>query len=296
MELSDLRYFFNVAVTGSFSRGAALSHVSPPAISKTIRKLEAELGASLFTRTTRRVSLTDLGERLRRRCLTIFDELEGLELDLEEARTTVGGALRIGAMEVFSIRLLPAALSRLLSAHPLVVPESHELVPQEMERLIVEGRLDLGLTIGAGNVRGVRYQSIGRSPGVLVCGRGHPLYRRGRVVDADLQRYAFVAPRFLGKEHLPALDQFPEEAHARRIGATIELLQMGVELCAVGSFIGFFPEVCVREHLHRGRLRKLSGVRFGVDFDLQALTRADGAEKRTALLLIEHLRAVSAGR
>jgi len=288
MELSDLRYFLNVATTRSFSKGAVLSHVSPPAISKTIQKLEAELGTMLFTRTTRRVIVTEAGERLRKGCVKIFDELDRVRQDLDEAHTTLRGELRIGAMEVFSIRLLPLALSRLLRAHPQIFSECHELVPQDMERLVVDGRLDVGFTIGAGRLKGVRYQSIGRSPGVLVCGRRHPLYRRGRIRTAELQQYPFVAPRFLGMEALPVLDQFPDK-HVRKIGATIELLQMGVQLVMEGDYLGFFPEVCVREHLDRKQLRTLTGAHFGVSFDLQALTRADAVPKRAVGLLIKEL-------
>ena len=293
VELSDLRYFLNVATVRSFSKGATISHVSPPAISKTIHKLEAELGAKLFTRTTRRVILTEAGELLRKRCLKIFDEIDGARQDLEEVHTTVCGPLRIGAMEVFSIRLLPLALSRLLRAHPLVSSQSHEMVPQEMERLIIEGRLDVGFTIGAGKLRGVSYHTVGRSPGVLVCGRGHPLYRRRRISAADISRHPFVAPRFLGMEHLPVLDQFPENRHPRKIDATIELLQMGIELVCEGNYLGFFPEVCVHEQLDRKRLRTLRGVQFGVSFDLQALTRAGVTPKRSVVLLIEELTKIS---
>src|SRR5688500_20187318 len=68
VELTDLRHFFPVAATGSFGRGARLSHVSPPAVSKAVRKLEDELGARLFQRTTRSVRLTPAGEALRARC------------------------------------------------------------------------------------------------------------------------------------------------------------------------------------------------------------------------------------
>src|SRR5262249_12939812 len=114
MELTDLRYFVNVATVKSFSKGAALSHVSPPAISKTIGKLESELGSPLFIRTTRRVLLTDSGEMVFRRCKRIFDELDGMRRDIDEASTTVAGELRIGAMEVFSLQLLPTALAELV--------------------------------------------------------------------------------------------------------------------------------------------------------------------------------------
>jgi DNA-binding transcriptional LysR family regulator len=290
MELTDLRYFGNVASARSFSKGARLSHVSASAISKTIQKLEEELGCLLFTRTTRRVELTEAGLRLQRRCIAIFAEVDGLRADVAHAEDAVVGELRIGAMEVFSTKLLPAALSELVGAHPLVVPSAHEMVPQEMERLLGDGRLDVAFTIGATRTRGVTVLDLGRSPGVLVCGRGHPLYRGGVVRAADLERHPFVVPRFLGLEQLPALDQFPERAHPRTVGATIELMQMGIELATGGRYLGFFPEVCVREQLQQRRLRALRGMRFGVSFDLQALVREGAEPKRAARLLIDGVR------
>lgn len=292
MELTELHYFMNVAAAKSFSRGAAAAHVSPPAISKAIMKLEVELGARLFVRTTRRVVLTEAGERLRTRCRRVFDELEEARRDLEEARTAVSGELRIGAMEVFSSQLLPLALSRLVREHPRVLPSSHEMVSQRMERLILEGRLDVGFTIGIGHVKGVDYHSLGRSPGVLVCGRTHPLHARGRIGRSGLARYPFVVPRVLGMEHLPVLDQFPEATHPRVVGATFELLQMGVQLVGEGAYLGFFPEISVRRELETNRLRELKGIPLGVVFELHALTRAGVRPKRSVSLLIDSLSAL----
>jgi DNA-binding transcriptional LysR family regulator len=292
MELTDLRYFVNVATAQSFSVGARLSHVSPPAISKTIAKLEAELGTRLFTRTTRRVTLTPAGEILRARCREVLDRLEGLRSDLEEIRSVTAGELRIGAMEVFSIHLLPRALARVVREHPKVIPLSHEAHPREIERLLMEGRLDVGFAIGASGSRRIDYHAIGQSPGVLVCGRGHPLHRRPRLRANELTKYPFVAPRTLGLEHLPALDQFPEEKHPRTIGATIELLQMGLQLAIEGTYLGFFPEVCVRDHVEAGRLRVVTGVPFGVTFDLVGMTPAGTPPKRAARVLIDELRDV----
>jgi DNA-binding transcriptional LysR family regulator len=288
MELTDLRYFANVALARSFSAGAKQSHVSPPAVSKTIAKLESELGTALFVRTTRRVVLTEAGEILLRRSRRIFDELDGLRQELDETSTAVRGDLRVGAMEVFSIRLLPAAIAHLTSEHPGIVPATHEVMPQLMERLLVEGRLDVGFTIGAsGSHKDIDYQTIGISPGVLVCGKSHPLYKKARVVREDLHRFPSVVPRMLDFEHLPVLDQFPEERFPRSVGATIELLQMGVQLAIDGAYLGFFPEICVRDHLEQNRLRALRGIRFGVSFQLQALTRAGAPAKRATRLLID---------
>lgn len=294
MELTELRYFLNVASVESFSGGAKLSHVSPPAISKAIAKLEEELGTGLFTRTTRRVTLTPAGELLRARCTRLFEEIDGIRRDVEDVDAELKGPLRVGAMEVFSIHLLPVALSRLVRRHPRLVPFSHELHPERIGRLLAEGKLDVGFTIGASAVRGVEQHAVGRSAGVLVCGKGHELHRRARVSAAALPMHPFVAPRTLGLEHLPALDQFPEERFPRTIGATIELLQMGLELAAQGAYLGFFPEICVRGHVASKRLRVVRGISFGVTFDLVALTRAGQKPTRAVLALIDEVRAALA--
>src|SRR6266704_2614875 len=101
MELTHLRYFGHVAEALSFGRGARLAHVTPPAISKAIKNLEDEIGAPLFERTTRKVALTDAGRVLLARCRRVLAEVEGIRRDLDEARSTIGGELRIGANEVF---------------------------------------------------------------------------------------------------------------------------------------------------------------------------------------------------
>ena len=282
IELTDLHHFHNVATSGSFARGAQLSHVSPPAISKAIRKIEGELGAKLFERTTRRVRLTAAGEALRVRCERIFAEMAGARSDVAEADGVVRGPLRVGAMEVLSIELLPRALATLLERHPAVVPHTFEMIPSRMEERLREGTIDVGLTIGGRTGGGIASIELGTSAGVLVCGRRHPLYREARVRAADLEVHRFVVPSFLGHEHLPPLDQFPVERWRREIGATIELLQMGVRLVEEGTLLGYFPQISVRAQLADGRLRSLRGLPARAPFALRALVR-DGDPPRAAV-------------
>ena len=295
MELSHLRYFYNVAKTRSFVKGARLSNVTPPAVSKAVKKLEEELGTQLLVRTTRRAALTQSGEILLEHCQRLFNCVEALERSLDQARETIAGPLRIGAMEVFSIYLLPVALCKLIERHPKVIPSSFEMLPQAMARQILDGELDVAFTVSGGDSRGIIYTTLGTSPGVLVCGRAHPLYEGGRITPKQLAHYPFVVPRFLGREHLPPLDLFPNDVHPRRVGATIELLQMGIRMTTSGSLLGYFPEVSVRQSLDDGSLRELRGIRLGPPFELQALTR-DGIPPKTATSeLIDQLRTLVRG-
>ncbi len=290
VDLASLRYFVHVATTGSFAKAAQRAHVSPPAVSKAIRKLEEELGARLFERTTRRVGLTPAGQAALERCRRVLAEIDGMPADVAASIGRPRGPLRVAAMEVFSIELLPLALAGLIAEHPDVVPSCYETIPHRMNELLLAGELDIAFTIGASEVPGIALHELGTSPGVLACGKRHPLYRRGRVTPQDMRAHPSVVPRFLGAEHLPSLDQFPEHRYPRRIGATIELLQLMVELVAEAGYLGYFPEISVRKHLATGRLRALRGLRTE-PFRLHALSRDGVPLKPAASALIERVRA-----
>jgi DNA-binding transcriptional LysR family regulator len=290
MEISHLRYFLHVAETGSFSGGARRAHVSAPAMTKAIQKLEAETGARLFERTTRRVILTEEGKAVFRRAREILGQVDEISRDLDELKDTVSGDLRIGAMEVFSVRVLPRAVAALVAEFPRVVPRAYEMHPESIQRHLAEGLLDVGFSIGLASSSEVHSAVIGTSAGRVVCGRSHPLYDRGKITRSSVSEHAFVVPRFFQREHLPSLDQFPEEALPRRVGATIELLQMMIELVMAGSYLGYFPELSIGHHLANEDLRALRGLTGLPRFDLRALTRRGVPPKRSATLLIDQIK------
>lgn len=292
MDLTLLEHFHHSARAKSFVEGARMSHVSPPAISKSIKKLESELGVALFRRTTRRVSLTPAGEVLLERTANLFRAIDDLRRDVHQAEARIGGDLRIGAMEIFSIYLLPVALSRVVKQYPSLIPRCYEMIPERMERLLLDDRLDVAFTIGSGHGGAnpkIRYDSIASSPGRLVCGKTHPLFPKRRLRAGDLLQYPSVAPKFFELDHLPSLDQFPERTHPRRVGATIELFQMAVQLVIEGSFLGYFPEASIRNHLREGRLRVLAGAPER-RFEFRVLTRKDGVLRSSVPPLVAELK------
>jgi DNA-binding transcriptional LysR family regulator len=286
VELTDLRYFSCAAAARSFSRGAIDAHVSPAAISKAIKKIEDELGTPLFVRTTRSVSLTEAGGILFERAKRIFAEVDGARDDIADLGDALAGRLRVGAMEVFSMSLLPRALGDFLAAAPAVVVHCHEMVPERMEPLITDGKLDVGFTVGGGISPRVRKTTLGVSPAVVVVGKRHPLYAQKRVSAADIERHAWVVPRFLGLEHLPPIDQYPDDVLPRRVGVTIELMQMAINLVVEAPLVGTFPAVNVRRAVADGRLRILTSAPVGPSFELNALTAAEAPRRRAVEALI----------
>src|SRR3974390_3362421 len=98
MELQQLRSFAAVARHRHFTRAAAELHIGQPAVSQHVRRLEAELGVRLLTRTTRSGAPNEGGPILLTRCERALGELDAASAELAELRGLVRGRLTIGAM------------------------------------------------------------------------------------------------------------------------------------------------------------------------------------------------------
>lgn len=289
-ELTDLRYFYHVATSRSFAEGARRSFVSAPAVSKAIKKLEEELGTTLLHRTTRRVTVTEPGELLLSHCRRLFEELGSLVDELAAGEGCVRGPLRVGSTEPFVAYALPRALAQLISEHPEVTPRTFNMSPAQMEEQLLRGAIDVGLAVGRERPHEhLSSHLLAESPTSLVCGPGHPLFDAGELDPDDLINHPFVVPRFFGREYLPAGDHFPEDRYPRRIGATVELMQLAIQMVMEGAFLGVFPNVAIRCQLNHGELRALRGLELGPPVQLRALLRKKGKPKRAVALLLERL-------
>lgn len=113
----DLRIFARVARLGSFTKAAQQLGVPRPTVSTAVLRLEAQLGARLLQRTTRRVQLTSEGERVLVRCETVLDELDELGA-LFQPGAQLSGRLRVDMPLGMATGLLMARLPEFLALHP----------------------------------------------------------------------------------------------------------------------------------------------------------------------------------
>ena len=284
LQLFDVRYFLAAVDGGSLLAGAKRAHVTAAAMTKALQRLEVELGVRLMTRTTRGAVLTADGERLLGPLRALVHDADRVQEMAQGRSAALSGDLVILAMEVFSPFLLPRALTALLAAHPQLFPRTYESIPERMVELVGGGRADVAFTIGRPRSPSVRVVELGVNPGVLVCGRSHPLRRRRKIGAADLAKHPSVVPRFWSAEHLPSLDQFPDERWPRSIGATIELMRMGVALVEEGHFLGYFPEIAIRRELASGSLLRLPSPASEPFHLVAVLPRAGGRPAAEALV------------
>ncbi|TGP54861.1 LysR family transcriptional regulator [bacterium M00.F.Ca.ET.159.01.1.1] len=144
-DFNELKAFSAIVEEGSFVRAAARLQVSPPALSQTIRQLEARVGVRLLNRTTRSVSPTAAGEKLFGRLAGVFEELDGALAEVQSGRDRPAGTLRINASRVAAMRFIAPVLGDFQLAYPDI---ALTVVVDDMLTDIVERRFDAGIRLG----------------------------------------------------------------------------------------------------------------------------------------------------
>lgn len=193
MELRQLVYFEAVVRCAGFTRAGERLHVAQPAISAQIRRLEAELGVTLLTRTTRRVSLTSAGELFLARAQRVLGELDAARGELAELAAVLRGRVTIGATEVLGRFDLPGALATFHARYPGVALVLRSGLIAQLLAALDAGELDLVLgPIHADLLARYSAQALVDEELVLVTPPGHRLGREPQLSLGDLRDETFV--------------------------------------------------------------------------------------------------------
>ena len=119
-DLVSLRIFTRVVELQSFSEVARRAGVTPATVSKHIASLEAQLRTRLLNRTTRRLFITEAGQRLYEHCIRVFEELEQAEADVAGLLGEPSGGLRVTAPLILGVRRISPRLPEFLRLYPKV--------------------------------------------------------------------------------------------------------------------------------------------------------------------------------
>jgi DNA-binding transcriptional LysR family regulator len=172
----ELETFVAVAEEGAFNGAARRLKLSPPAVTRLVTGLEERLGVQLFTRTTRRVALTEAGARLREDAQRILAEVEEAETAAAGARAAPRGHLALTAPVLFGHRFMAPILRAWLDAHPAMTASA--LFVDRNVSLLDEG-LDVALRIGELPDSSLAARRVGAVRRVVVAAPNY-LARHGR--------------------------------------------------------------------------------------------------------------------
>jgi len=179
VRLNHIRDFMAIVDTGSIRAAARNLAVTQPALTKSMRQLESELGAVLLTRSVRGVRPTEFGRAFLVRARAITVELRRAREEIDQLRGGRAGTLAVGSAPGPALELLPAALARLRKRWREAQVCVTDISPSEVLPALREGRLDAALSVRIGPLAepgpGCIVEPLYRNEARIVARRGHPL-------------------------------------------------------------------------------------------------------------------------
>lgn len=281
-----------VARTGSISRGAELAHLAIGAASKRISDLEDAVGAGLFERHSRGVTLTLAGQALYRHAQRILSDVDQLAADLSDHASGIVGIVRLVANTSAVTQFLPGDLAGFIATHPGIRIDMDELNSREVVLAVVDGRADIGIFAERTPNFGLETVPYRRDRLVLVVPLSHPLAQTAG--SAPIEFAAATEFDFVSLTEETSLAQRLAQATTnlgRRLRVRIHVRSFDAmcQMVAAGLGIAVLPDAAVQPHLRSMGLKKIDIRDPWVERELLIGVRDLNALPRPVRSLLDHL-------
>ena len=289
LDLVSLSLFSLVVRTGSISKGAELAHLAVGAASKRISDLEAAVGAELFERHSRGVTLTIAGQALQRHAQRILSDVDLLAADLSDYAAGVIGVVRLWANTSAVTQFLPTDIAAFVTANPGIRIELEEQNSSEVVLAVLDGRADIGILADRTPPLGLRTVTYREDRLVLVVPKSHPLASRKSINVADATDFEFVG--LSTETSIAQRLQLETEAAGKRLRLRIQVRSFDAmcQMVAAGLGVAVLPDAAVQPHLRSMGLRKIDIRDDWAHRKLLLGARDFAALPRPARLLMDHL-------
>ncbi|MFD9210820.1 LysR family transcriptional regulator [Streptomyces sioyaensis] len=244
MELQQMRYVVAVAETGGFTRAAERCHVVQSALSHQIARLEKELGARLFDRTSRSVRLTAAGEAFVPVARQALQAAERARAEVAAATGEVRGRLAVGAISTVGAVDLARELGDFHTRYPQVQISLLMDMTEPLVESVRDGALDVAFIgmVPTARTTGVREKELARSELVAVVPPDHPLAGRDWTTLARVARENFVDYMAGSAARRQRDDAFRAAGLDSEVAFEVTSVEFLAQLVRAGLGIGMVPE------------------------------------------------------
>ena len=241
-DLNDLQAFRAVAELSSFRKAAEAIHISQPAFSRRIEKLEEALGVRLLDRTTRRVNLTAVGRDFDRKVQLLLDELDNTLLGIRGVAATRMGEVTIACVPSTVYYYLSQVISRYHERYPKIRVKVFDASANEVLSAVARSEADFGLNFIGAQETDIEFKPLLEERFVAACRRDHPLAKKKRVSWTELAQYDYISVskasgnRLLLDQALAGVSGRPQAIYeAQHVTTMLGLVEAGLGVAAVPS-------------------------------------------------------------
>ncbi|GAB3674001.1 LysR family transcriptional regulator [Salinisphaera aquimarina] len=245
--IQQLRAFVAVAQAHSLAQASERIHLSQPALSIAIRKLEEAVGGPLFARTKRQLSLTPEGEAFLPVAARLLNDWAEAFGDLNELFSKQRGKVTIAALPTLAAGLLPGLVATLRDRYPRINLGLHDALGEEVDQMVREGRADMGLTVPPVASDALAFEALLDDHYVAVCPLGHPLLEQGEVAWAQLAGWPFVGISRLSSSRRDIDRTVAGVGESLDIICEVSQIATVGRIIAAGAGIGVLPALSFRQ-------------------------------------------------
>ncbi|MFC6646281.1 LysR family transcriptional regulator [Granulicella cerasi] len=259
MELRTLNAFVTVAEKRSFVQAASTLHLSQPAITAQIQRLEQELGVLLFDRSRRTVALTRAGEAFLDGAKNTLATAQEAALAAKRAANEQTVRLRFGFPPSASREIVPNITTRFHRTCPHVKLDLFSLHTSVTVEELQLSALDIGFVRLPVEAKGLRIIPAHHEPLVICLPESHPLAAQEKIRFSDLQEERFIlygrkwAPGF----HDRIIERCIKAGFQPMVSNTIDEMYLGPALVAAGEGIAILPSMVVNSAVEGVAVREL---------------------------------------
>jgi len=239
-DLNDLQAFRAVAEIGNFRKAADTIHLSQPAFSRRIDKLEQALGVRLLDRTTRSVKLTAIGRDFDRKVRSLLDELDNTLLGIQGVAATRMGEVTIACVPSTVYYYLSQVIRRYREHYPKIRVKVFDAGANEVLSAVSNGEADFGLNFIGSQEADIEFKPLREERFVAAVRRDHALATKRRVTWTELAAYDFISVakssgnRLLLDQALAGLPGAPQAIYeAQHVTTQLGLVEAGLGVAAV---------------------------------------------------------------
>ncbi len=215
MTLVQLKHLIELATSGSFSQAASKLYLTQPALSRSIKALEDELGQPLFDRVGRKNELTSFGAHIVQRARVLVDEANELRQTSLQLKKGEIGQFRIGLGSGPGAMLMTPLLMMMATEHP----QAHIDISRGSTALLVQALRERTLDALVLDIRSLKpatdlkIEAMQEMKGTFMCRRGHPLAKNRKVTFAQLRDYPIASTPLSDEVARLLIEKFGAEAH-----------------------------------------------------------------------------------
>lgn len=288
--IKQIRAFIAVVKGNSFAEACELLHISQPALSISIKKLEEAVGGKLLARSTRTLSLTPEGEAFLPVAKRLIADFDNAFVELNELFSLQRGNLSLAAMPSYASTHLPQHLLSFSNDHPAIKVKVHDVIAEDAVEMVQNGKVEFALCFDPGTSDDLNFETLFSDQFVTAFPKNHPLMAVEQISWQNLIEYPFITLKRPSSIRLLMDDILAEHDICLDVSFETNQLATVVQMIATGLGISVIPSL-YKEQIETFNLEFRELKSPAISRRVGIITRRRYPLSKTAQAFIDVLRA-----